>query len=410
MTESTADLPLDPTALNRKLVLGLIRTRGPISRGDITAAIPVSATTVKRTVEELILSGIVKELPDDGAGSRPGRRTALLAIDGRYADAIGFAVTPDRLEMVVVNLAGELRNRETIEGLEMSPREVTGKIASEVAQWRARDDESGRHGLLGVGIGVAGLVDAARGLVHFCPNLRGWEAVDLGAMVRGKVDREVVIDEEVRCMALGETRSGASRGEATSLFVYVGRGVGAGIVIDGRLYRGKNGIAGEFGHVTVKPDGPLCKCGNRGCLEAVASVDGILAAANEMVAANVHTLLRLDSTNTGGLTLEEISAALAGGDKVAAMIVDEAGGHIGTGLADLINIFDPGLVVLGGEVVEAFGDFLVEGIKRSVALRGIPAITGKTRIETAQLRGGAAIGAAMLLLERFFGSEILNFV
>jgi predicted NBD/HSP70 family sugar kinase len=119
-------------------------------------------------------------------------------------------------------------------------------------------------------------------------------------------------------------------------------------------------------------------------------------------------MLRSDRIAESPLTLAELAAAREGGDKIATMIVEEAGSQIGIGVADLINIFDPGLVVLGGEVVEAFGDTLVDGIRRSVTLRGIPAITGKTIIETAFLTDSAAAGAATLILERFFGTEILN--
>jgi predicted NBD/HSP70 family sugar kinase len=310
--------------------------------------------------------------------------------------------------MIVLDLAGEVQERVEVATEGLGPEDVTQRIASEVRRWSERIGDRSTHGLLGVGIGVAGLVDSSRGLVHFCPNLRGWEAIELEAMVRGEIDCDVVVDEEVRCMALAETRSRTSRSEATSLFVYVGRGVGAGIIIDGRLYRGRNGIAGEFGHVTVEPNGPLCNCGNRGCLEAVASSDGILLKASKLVAADVHTMLRSDRIAESPLTLAELAAAREGGDKIATMIVEEAGSQIGIGVADLINIFDPGLVVLGGEVVEAFGDTLVDGIRRSVTLRGIPAITGKTIIETAFLTDSAAAGAATLILERFFGTEILN--
>lgn len=399
---------IDNAARNRGIVLSMIRERGPLSRLEISSSCALSATTVKRIVEELLATAIVKEASIEPNRHRPGRRSALLDIRGEHACAVGFTITPGGLEMAVVDLRGRLLGRDSFSSLEMTPEVVASKMAEQVHRWEASPPSRFGGRLLGIGIGVAGLVDAARGLVHFCPNLRGWENVALAELVSRLTGRRVVVDEEVRCMALAETRQGASRGETTSLFVYVGRGVGAGIVLDGRLHRGRNGMAGEFGHITVKPDGPLCNCGNRGCLEAVASVDGILAAAEELRAADVFTTLRSVPDPSAPLRLEDLSTAASSGDKAAAMVVEEVGSYIGTGIADLLNVLDPGLLVLGGEVVEAFGDLLLEPIRRTVGLRAIPSITRQTRIVRAEARDAATVGAATLLVEHFFESQILN--
>ena len=409
MNRLTTIINAEASALNRRAVLNRVRDSGPVSRLELTSGLPFSATTVKRTVEELLNAGVLREVSAVKQHNRPGRRSSLLAVAPDYAESIGFVITPEKLEMVAVDLSGGLLARISFPDQAMTPPKIARKIGTEVAAWKNRRSASQSPRLLGIGIGVAGLVDASKGFVHFCPNLRGWESVEFGRMVRAETGPDVLVDDEVRCMALGETRHGRSRGEQTSLFVYVGRGVGAGIIIDGRLYRGRHGIAGEFGHITVKSEGPLCNCGNRGCLEAVASVDGIISATNELIAAHVFTTLGSGKDSRGPVTLEQLTAAVSAGDKVAIMVADDTGDQLGTGLADLINIFDPGLVVLGGEVVDAFGDFLIDRIAQTVRLRGIPAITGKTRIVRSQLEGAAAIGAATLPVERFFETDILNF-
>ena len=213
----------------------------------------------------------------------------------------------------------------------------------------------------------------------------------------------------MRCIALAEKRYGVGVGLSTFLYIYIGRGVGAGIVLDNRFYRGSGGLAGEFGHITVKEQGPLCNCGNRGCLEALVSQDAILRSIQDLIASNVYSSLKQKISGNQPLTLRDIEEAAEAGDKLANMVVHTVGESIGTGVADLVNIFDPGVVILGGEVISHFGDHLIEGITKTVGLRGIHSITQRTRILTSNLEGlVAARGAATLMIERYFGNEILN--
>jgi predicted NBD/HSP70 family sugar kinase len=235
------------------------------------------------------------------------------------------------------------------------------------------------------------------------------------------------VDDGVRCLALAERRYGLARILANFLFLYIGRGVGAAIVLGNRFYRGSNGLAGEFGHITVSSDGPLCNCGNRGCLEALVSQTAILSSVRSMVASNVYTGLATRARVGCELSLRDIEEAAEGGDKLANMVVHGVGESIGTGVADLVNIFDPGVVILGGEVINHFGDHLIEGINRTVRLRGIHSITQRTRILASRLGAPAvepditadeaagpgacspaARGAATMLIERYLGCDILN--
>lgn len=168
-------------------------------------------------------------------------------------------------------------------------------------------------------------------------------------------------------------------------------------------------MAGEFGHITIKEQGPLCNCGNRGCLEALVSQDAILRTIQDLIASNVYSSLKQKTSGNQPLTLRDVEEAAEAGDKLANMVVHAVGESIGTGIADLVNIFDPGVVILGGEVISHFGDHLIEGITKTVGLRGIQSITQRTRILTSNLEGlVAARGAATLMIERYFGNEILN--
>ena len=216
----------------------------------------------------------------------------------------------------------------------------------------------------------------------------------------------MIVDDGVRCMALAEKRHGLARDMDTFLFVYIGLGVGSGIILDNRIYRGKNGICGEFGHITVRENGPLCTCGNRGCLEAVASTEAILARVRELLAANVHSTLRATAP---GFSLADVSAAAVAGDKVAAMVIGETEESIGIGVADLINVFDPGTVILAGDVVANLHGLMLDGIQKIVRRRAIHSISQRTQIlKSAFDANSAALGAATMVIERLLETEILN--
>jgi len=249
-------------------------------------------------------------------------------------------------------------------------------------------------------------VNAREGLVLYSPGLPGWENVPLAASLRGHLATEVIVDDGVRCMALAEKRHGSARDLDTFLFIYLGLGVGSGIILDNRIYRGKNGVAGEFGHITVKENGPLCTCGNRGCLETLASKSAVLARARELLAANVYSTLR---ESAGPLQLADLYAAALAGDKLAGMVIAETEESIGIGIADLINIFDPGTVILAGDVVSNLHELILDGIKRIVRRRAMHSIAQRTEIRRSAFdANSAALGAATMVVERMLENEILN--
>jgi predicted NBD/HSP70 family sugar kinase len=176
--------------------------------------------------------------------------------------------------------------------------------------------------------------------------------------------------------------------------------------LDNRIYRGKNGVAGEFGHITVKENGPLCTCGNRGCLETLASKKAVLARARELLAANVYSILR---ESAEPLDLASLYAAALAGDKLAGMVIAETEESIGIGIADLINIFDPGTVILAGDVVGNLHDLILGGIQRIVRRRAMHSIAQRTEIRRSAIdANSAALGAATMVIERMLENEIVN--
>jgi N-acetylglucosamine repressor len=397
---------IDNADRNRRVLLNTIREKGPLSRVALSKESGLSIATTKRLVDELISQSMVEEGETVGERRGRGRRPSVLRLCGRFGYAIGVEVEPDAMSVGGLSFSGEAIYRREIHPPTGNRNQIERLLVEEIRT--ATDSCSGadRGPLLGVGVGIAGLVNAREGLVLYSPGLPGWENVPLAASLGRQLATDVIVDDGVRCMALAEKRHGSARDLDTFLFIYLGLGVGSGIILDNRIYRGKNGVSGEFGHITVKENGPLCTCGNRGCLETLASTNAILARVRELLAANVYSSLR---ESAGSLQLADLYAAAVAGDKLAGMVIAETEESIGIGIADLINIFDPGTVILAGDVVGNLHELILDGIQRIVRRRAMHSIAQRTEIRKSAFdANSAALGAATMVIERLLGTEILN--
>jgi glucokinase len=240
-----------------------------------------------------------------------------------------------------------------------------------------------RHTVAAVGIGAAGFVDETRSTVLFAPNL-AWRDEQVKKRVEERIGRTVVVENDANAAAWAETRLGAARGQQDVVMITVGTGIGAGIVLDGRLYRGRWGSAGEPGHYRAVPDGRLCGCGNRGCWEQYASGNALVAEARELArrapGAAVQ-LLQLGGGTADGIDGPAVTQAAREGDAGALSCFEIVGGWLGHGLADLAAILDPGCFVIGGGVSEA-GEMLL-GPARMTFERNL---TGRTHRQFAEIR------------------------
>ena len=397
---------IDNADRNRRVLLNTIREKGPLSRVALSKECSLSIATTKRLVDELISQAMVEEGETIGERKGRGRRPSVLRLCGRFGYAIGVEVEPDALSVGGLSFSGEPIYRRETHPSTLDRNQIEKLLLEEIRAAISDCSAADRGPLLGVGVGIAGLVNAREGLVLYSPGLPGWENVPLAASLRGELATDVIVDDGVRCMALAEKRHGSARDLDTFLFIYLGLGVGSGIILDNRIYRGKNGVSGEFGHITVKENGPLCTCGNRGCLETLASTNAILARARELLAANVYSTLR---ESAGPLQLVDIYAAALAGDKLAGMVIAETEENIGIGIADLINIFDPGTVILAGDVVSNLHELILDGIKRIVRRRAMHSIAQRTEIRKSAFDlNSAALGAATMVVERLLENEILN--
>lgn len=247
-----------------------------------------------------------------------------------------------------------------------------------------------------VGIGLPGVLDLERGVTRFLPNLPGaWPDVPVVRRMEEQLGRPAFMLNDVRSFTLGELTFGAGRGVDNLVCLAIGTGIGGGLAVGGQLYLGLDGTAGEVGHQTILPDGPRCGCGNDGCLEALASGPAIAGMGMKAVRQGLTTRIRdLAEGDLNRITPELIHEAAEAGDEVAAYIFERAGTYIGIAVANLVTIFSPQMVIIGGGVAQA-GDWLLEPIRRTVKQRARVTPLEKVQIVPAELGTRAGVmGAA----------------
>jgi glucokinase len=254
--------------------------------------------------------------------------------------------------------------------------------------------------LSGIGLASAGIIDSGRGVITVSPNLPDWCDVPLGDIVRERYRVDAFLVNDASAAALGEHRFGAGRGVSNLVLLTLGTGIGGGIIINNEMYLGSCGSAGEIGHMTIDINGPECGCGNRGCLEVLASGTAIARDAVSRIGQGERSsLVEMVRGKLENVTAEKIGAAARNGDSLALDVLSRAGIYLGVGLANLINIFNPEMIVLGGGMV-GLGDLFIAPAQRVAVERSFPVSARAVRIVTAQLENEAGVyGAAIFALE-----------
>jgi glucokinase len=263
---------------------------------------------------------------------------------------------------------------------------------------RTRQEVRGAD-IIGVGVGAPGPLDTKRGIVLLTPNL-GWVNLPLRQIIHERLGLPAALDNDANCAVLGEWWMGAARGTRNAIGITIGTGIGGGIIVDGKLYHGASDCAGEIGHTTIDTEGRRCKCGNYGCLEAYASGPNIaMRAVEELKAGAVSRLADYVGGDLRQVTAQTVYQAAHDGDQLALEVVNDTAKFLGAGIANLVNVFNPEVVVVCGGVTLA-GDRLFDPLRREVARRAFKPAVSVCRIIPCELSGTAGVyGAAKVYLE-----------
>ena len=353
--------------INRSIVLDIIRRGGKVSRTDLAKRSALTKPTVSAIVEDLLARGIVQEVGYGKTVGGGGRRARLLEFNDASAAYLGFRFGVRTTAVGIADARGGLRAVREIPSAPSDPERGI-RDALGIVDGLLEEANVPRDRLQAAGVAIPGLVSQSTGIVELAPNLH-WKQVPVRNLVREALDLPVAVVNDTHAGALAEARCGAARGVRSFVWVYVGTGVGAGIVIDGQVFQGHAGFSGEIGHCPVVADGPVCSCGLRGCLEAVASGWAINRSAEAVVARGEPTLLAEPNCSRDARSVAE---AAREGDAVAQRILADVGGYIGMGISTLVNLLDPEMVVLGGGVMSA-ADHIIEAARESMdkhTLRG----------------------------------------
>ena len=312
---------------------------------------------------------------------------------------IGIDIGGTAIKIAVVWNDGRVVRSDRVETApEQGPEAAVRRIVDCVEALLAAESMPAAE-MRAIGIDSAGIVDGTRNVVLDAPNLRSWEQAPLAARIGEHFGLPAFLENDVNAMAFGEWSCGAGRGARNLVCLTLGTGVGGGLVLDGKLYRGAHGAAGEIGHMTVARDGPRCACGNHGCLERYVGARFIVARAQEFLAADARPS-RLREIAPATMRARHIGEAAAQGDALAHDVLAETGRWLGVGLASIANVLDPERIVIGGGVSRA-GAPLFDAARRTVRERAMSLPANTVEILPAALGDDAAVvGAALLALSR----------
>lgn len=336
--------------INLNIVLNLVKSRGPLSRTDIARHSGLSLATVSGITSELLALDFIRETAE--GESTGGRPPVLLTLNPRAGFVVGLKLTEKSIISSLADLEANVVYNHTA-SLE-SVQHVDAALQAIFDAISATLEGSGvpREKIMGIGVGLAGVIDSRTGVCRYSPFM-GWRNVQLARPIEEHFHLPVYIENDVNTLTIAEQWFGAGNSVEHFLVVTIGRGVGLGIVTNGQFYRGAMGGAGEFGHITIQEDGPICDCGKRGCLEAIASDVAVVRMAESGVRSGRTSLLSEAFEAAGQLTLDDVIEASQRGDELARECFERSGRAIGTGLAHLVNLFNPQLVILAGEGLRA---------------------------------------------------------
>lgn len=323
-------------AINRSIILNVIKTNGLIARAEVARQTGLSPATVTGIVADLIVEGLIieKEIGDSSGGRPP----IMLCINPTGGYVVGIKLTEEGIIGALTDLEARVLTKRVARLESRDPDQVVSDLV-EMARALLKQAHLPQKKLLGVGVGLAGIIDSQRSILRQSPYF-GWRNLPLRAMIQEQLRVPVFVDNDVNTLTQAEKWFGSGQGVDNFLVITVGRGIGLGIVINGQVYRGARGGAGEFGHTFVQPGGRICDCGKKGCIESIVSEPGIMRTALEASQAGKMIPVR---------NVQELVQIAQDGNQIAVGILADAGSLLGQAIGNLVNLFNPEKIILGGE-------------------------------------------------------------
>ncbi len=383
--------------MNRAIVLETVRAHRTLSRARLATETGLNPSTISNIIGELIQEDLIRETDlVQAATGRPGR---LLELNPSGGCAMGVEINVDYLSVILTDFAANVlwRRREA-----SRPEDGQQAIMQQVLLL-AKEAEAVGAGqglrLLGIGVGVPGLVDAHSGLLRFAPNL-GWRDVPILGILDASFSCPIYVENEANAAALGEHFFGAARDAKNFIYLSAGVGLGSGIVIQGNLFRGEFGYAGEAGHMTLDVNGELCACGNRGCWETFVGPRAVERRVRRSLAeGQASSLQDLAAGDLEKIVFMDVVKAAMDNDPAALSAIQDVGHYLGVGVASLVNLFNPEMIVLGGALNLA-SSIIVDEVQRVISARTLkPGLESLQIIPSVLGLDACVMGAVALVLD-----------
>jgi len=369
---------------NRYMILNLILKKRPISRTELTKITKMSPTSVGRIVGELCEQGLIKETELISAGV--GRKAMMLDIVADAIYAIGVDIGKKELKFGVMDFSGQLRHLRQLDypGFGSSASDTAARICAiirEIAETHGFDLSR----VVGIGIGVPGVIDHERGIVQYSSTL-DWRNVPLAQLIEERLQIPTTLDNDLKAKILAEHLYGSAQNATKTALIEIGSGIGSSLIIDGDVFRGGTNGAGELGHMTLIPNGNLCECGKRGCLQTYIDESSLLFEAN-----------RIKETPT----LEQLFQAARDQEEWAKEILHRTSHYIGISINNLVCLYNPDRIILSGALVEGYSE-MVPMIEAQCAEVVWGPFRETLKVTTAELKGQSIVtGAAHIALQRY---------
>jgi predicted NBD/HSP70 family sugar kinase len=381
-------------------IFKIIRDHGPLLGNDIVRRTGLAKSTVSAYLDRLEAVGLLRE--EIPAGGK--RRRLKVAESAGYV--VGVSLGQTHLSVALCDLEAEIIDSVVgaVDLVRESPEKVLGRVISCARELEQRAGV-GPSALFGLGFGLPSPVDYGHGVAVSPPVMPGWDRFPVASFLAQEFTCPVFVDNDVNVMALAERDKGAASGEGSFFLVKAGTGIGAGIVIDGEIYRGAKGAAGDIGHIGIDGDETLCRCGNKGCLEAVAGGRALAARAEAAAQAGRSPFLAEEIARGAAVGPELLARGAASGDDECLRLVISSGAYIGDVLAKLVNFFNPSIIVVSGGLAK-LGERFIASIRESIYRRSTPLAAADLVVKRSTLlEKGGMTGAAVLVLDEVFSHK-----
>ncbi len=393
----TGDLKLIQE-LNRSIILNMIREHGPISRSEIAKRNKISPSTVASAVQELINEGFVREV---GTGASSGGRKPIMvkfSPDNRFL--IGVSISNSMISVAQINLEAKIHRKKELPHHMLHGETVINRTLDLIEQFLSECPDLDK--CIGISVTVPGIVDATLGVIRYNPKLR-LRNVYLTHIIESRFNIKTWLENDANAIVLAEKKFGKYSKHKNLFYIKIGDGVGAGIVYNDTILRGGRGGAGEFGHTSVDRSGIRCECGNIGCLENYVSWPAVYSRIlSSITLGRTTSIMEMAHNDISQITPAVFKAALQNGDRLAKDIAEEVAAYLGAGVVNLVNLFNPEVIILGGNLV-GDNELLMERVKAYVSQHAMSILADELVICTTSLgEDPELVGAASVLLQDVF--------